>query len=124
MPEDHIEVFVERSFEAAHRLAKLPPDHKCHGLHGHHYIVRVFCTGPVDPETGFVIDYGDIKAALDPLVKKVDHSMLNDELDMEQPSTENLARWFWDGLADALGGKLERIEIRETDSNGCIYRRY
>jgi len=120
---ENIEVFVERSFEAAHSLTLLPKGHKCHGVHGHHYVVRVFCSGPVDPMTGFVIDYGNIKVVLDPLIERVDHSFLNDELCMPQPSTELLARWLWDELVGALDDKLDRIEIRETNSNGCVYRR-
>jgi len=124
MSEEHVEVFVERSFEAAHSLTLLPKEHKCNGVHGHHYELKVVCSGPVDPETGFVIDYGDIKKVLDPLIRRVDHSMLNDELRMEQPSTENIARWFWDELARRGLTLLDRIEIRETDSNGCIYRKH
>jgi len=121
MSEEVFKVFVERSFEAAHSLGMLPPTHKCHGVHGHHYTIRVYCTGPVD-ERGFVIDYGDIKEALDPLIKRVDHSFLNEELAMEQPSTENLARWFWFELSTQIGHVLDHIEIRETNSNGCIYK--
>ena len=120
---EHIEVFTERTFEAAHSLGALPDDHKCHGLHGHHYRVRVYCSGPVDPETGFVIDYADIKAPLDNLIKIVDHSYLNEVLLMDAPTTENIARWFWGALELKLGKLLDRIEIFETNSNGCVYKK-
>lgn len=125
MKEEWVEVFVERSFEAAHSLSKLPPKHKCHGLHGHHYTVKVVCAGHVNPKTGFVIDYGEIKKPLDLIIKRLDHSYLNDLLNMDQPSTENLARFFWDALKHQFGERgelLDRIEVRETPSSGCVYR--
>ena len=73
-----IEIFKEFSFEAAHRLPNVPPGHKCERLHGHSFHVRVTVRGPVDPGTGWVMDFGDLKAAFRPLHDRLDHRYLND----------------------------------------------
>lgn len=115
-----MEIFKEFSFEAAHRLLNLPETHKCHRLHGHSYRVRVFVRGPIAPETGWVIDFAEIKKAMAPIVERVDHQFLNDVEGLGHPTTENLARWIWHHLHPGLPG-LARLEVWETDSSGCVY---
>lgn len=115
-----MEIFKEFRFEAAHRLSNLPPTHKCHRLHGHSYTVRVVVRGPVSPETGWVMDFADIKLAIAPLIEQLDHQYLNEVEGMGIPTTENLARWVWRRLAPALPG-LARLEVSETESSGCTY---
>jgi len=73
-----MEIFKEFSFEAAHNLPFVPEGHKCGRLHGHSYRVEVHATGPVDPLTGWLMDFGDIKAAFKPLLNELDHYYLND----------------------------------------------
>jgi len=115
------EVFKEFRFEAAHQLTHLPPSHKCYRLHGHSYRVRVFVAGLVCPETGFVVDFAEIKEAMTPVLERLDHRLLNDIEDMSHPTTENLAAWIWGQLKPSLGG-LSKIEIWETATCGCVYR--
>lgn len=57
------EIYREFTFEAAHRLPNVPDGHKCSRLHGHSYRVEVHVTGTVGDDTGWVQDFGDIKAA-------------------------------------------------------------
>jgi 6-pyruvoyl tetrahydropterin synthase/QueD family protein len=59
-------------FEAAHDLPTFPPDHKCRRLHGHSFRFDVVVQGEVDPAKGYLIDYGDIKKAAEPLVKRLE----------------------------------------------------
>lgn len=64
-------------FEAAHRLSK--HDGKCKRLHGHSYKLAVSVRGPINPDTGFVVDFGYLKALVDDaIISKLDHQYLGD----------------------------------------------
>src|SRR6476659_3910227 len=89
-------------FEAANDLPTFSPDHKCRRLHGHSFRFDVIVEGEVDPARGYLIDYGDIKRAAEPLVKRLDHYYLNKIEGLENPTSENLARWIWDRLKPTL----------------------
>lgn len=115
-----MELFKEFTFEAAHRLPNVPPGHKCGRLHGHSFRVEVHVRGDVDPLTGWVMDFGDIKAAFQPLYDRLDHYYLNEIEGLENPTSEVLARWIWERLKPALP-VLTRIVVRETCTSGCIY---
>ncbi len=115
-----MQIFKEFSFEAAHLLPNLPADHKCRRLHGHSYHVTVHVEGPLGEETGWVMDFADIKAAFNPLYDTLDHRYLNEIPGLENPTSENIARWIWQRLKPALPG-LCRIDIRETCTSGCSY---
>lgn len=115
-----MEVFKEFCFEAAHWLPGVPPTHKCHRLHGHSYRLRVIIRGDVSSETGFVIDFADIKSAVKPTLDRVDHHLLNEVEGLSNPTSEVLVRWLWSQLLPALPG-LARLELWETVSAGCSY---
>ena len=59
-------LFKDFTFEAAHRLPHVPEGHKCGRLHGHSFMVRLEITGEVDPHTGWIIDFAELKAAFKP----------------------------------------------------------
>ena len=115
-----MEVFREFTFEAAHRLPNVPAGHKCARLHGHSFRVEVHVEGDVDPETGMVIDFADLKAAFAPLHERLDHHYLNEVDGLENPTSENLARWIWDRLDGAI--PLSGVVVRETCTSGVAYR--
>ena len=115
------EIYREFTFEAAHRLPNVPDGHKCSRLHGHSYRVEVHITGTVGAETGWVRDFGEIKAAFKPLEDRLDHFFLNDIEGLENPTSEVLAKWIWDRLVVDLPD-LSTIQVRETCTSGCIYR--
>ncbi len=104
------------SFEAAHSLPHLPEGHKCRNLHGHSYVIEVFCQGPLD-QRGFVVDYADISAAVDPIIKRLDHQNLNDILPFST-TAENLAAWLWPYVFNVLPS-LVRIDVHET-AKTCV----
>jgi len=106
-------------FEAAHRLIRVPPEHKCARLHGHSFRVEVSVRGPVDPEAGWFIDYAEIDAAWKPLHQLLDHRYLNEIPGLENPTSELLARFIWERLAGLPG--LSRVAIRETCESCCEY---
>jgi 6-pyruvoyltetrahydropterin/6-carboxytetrahydropterin synthase len=114
-----VDVFREFTFEAAHRLPHVPDGHKCGRLHGHSYRVEVHVRGDVDPVSGMVIDFADIKAAFKPLEDRLDHHYLNEVEGLDNPTSENLARWVWKHLEGAI--PLSRIVVRETCTSGVAY---
>ena len=116
-----MDLFAEFSFEAAHRLPNVAPDHKCARLHGHSFNVRVTVTGPVDPKLGWVIDFADVKHAFAPLHAQLDHYYLNEIEGLENPTSEVLAMWLWERLKPQLS-MLSAVEVRETCTVGCVYR--
>ena len=115
-----MEVFSEFTFEAAHRLPNVPEGHKCSRLHGHSYRVEVHVRGEVDAHTGMVVDFADIKAAFKPVHDCLDHYYLNEVPGLENPTSENVARWIWDRL-DGSRLRLSRIVVRETCTSGASY---
>jgi 6-pyruvoyltetrahydropterin/6-carboxytetrahydropterin synthase len=116
-----MQIFREFRFEAAHSLPHAPEGHKCRRLHGHSYRLFVHVEGPVSPTTGWVVDFADIKQAVDPLIQQLDHHFLNDIPGLEQSTVENLARWLWPRLKHAVPG-LAKIVLWETATSGCEYR--
>jgi 6-pyruvoyltetrahydropterin/6-carboxytetrahydropterin synthase len=116
-----MELFKDFTFEAAHRLPKAPPGHKCARLHGHSFRLRVHVEGEVDPETGWVIDFADIAEAMAPMLHDLDHTYLNEIDGLENPTSERIAVWIWDRLQPVLP-QLSSLVIRETCTAGCVYR--
>ncbi len=115
-----MEIYKEFTFEAAHRLPHVPEGHKCARLHGHSFYVRVYVEGDVDPQTGWVMDFYELKVAFKPILERLDHYYLNDIPGLENPTSENLSRWIWHELKPTLP-LLSKLEVKETCTSGCIY---
>lgn len=115
-----MDIYKKFSIEAAHRLPNVPPGHKCARLHGHSFQIEIHVSGSVDPQSGWVMDFGDIKRAFAPICEQIDHHYLNDVPGLENPTSENLARWLWQKLKPTLP-LLSRIVIQETCTSGCEY---
>ncbi|MEI8696976.1 MAG: 6-carboxytetrahydropterin synthase QueD [Mesorhizobium sp.] len=101
------------TFEAAHRLPNVPSTHRCHRMHGHSYRVELTLQGPVDPVTGFVVDFFDVEAAFEPVLRQLDHHTLNEVKDLENPTAELISVWIWDRLKPGLGN-LTQVKVFET----------
>jgi 6-pyruvoyltetrahydropterin/6-carboxytetrahydropterin synthase len=108
-------------FESAHFLPNVPPEHKCRRMHGHSFRATIRVTGPVDPATGWVMDYADIAAAFEPLRLALDHRSLNDVDGLANPTSENVARWIWERLKPTLP-LLSAVTVHETCTANCTYR--
>ncbi|MEM1080154.1 MAG: 6-carboxytetrahydropterin synthase QueD [Pseudomonadota bacterium] len=115
-----MEVFKEFEIEASRRLPLLPANHKCSRLHGHSFRVSIHVAGPIDEQTGWVLDFADIHRAFQPIYDQLDHAYLNDIVGLDNPTSEHLARWIWQRLADLLPG-LSKVVVRETSTSGCVY---
>ncbi|MCB1690618.1 MAG: 6-carboxytetrahydropterin synthase QueD [Halioglobus sp.] len=116
-----MEIYKEFHFEAAHRLPNVPDGHKCARLHGHSFQVRLVVTGEAPEPSGWVMDFAELKSAFNPLYDQLDHRYLNDIPGLENPTSENIARWIWDRLKPDVP-LLSEVEIRETCTSGCVYR--
>ncbi len=114
------EIWREFGFEAAHRLPHVPDGHKCARLHGHSYRVRVYASAPLDAKLGWVRDFADISAAVEPVRAALDHYYLNEVAGLENPTSENIARYVWDRTKPRLP-ELCRVEVMETCTSGTRY---
>jgi 6-pyruvoyltetrahydropterin/6-carboxytetrahydropterin synthase len=123
-------------FNSAHRLYNPTKSQKWnvehYGLctnphwHGHNYVLEVTVRGAPDPETGYIMDLGELKRILHTaVVDKCDHRNLNDEVDFLRgviPSTENLVIAFWNEIAPYItAGWLHCVRLYETPRNFAEY---
>lgn len=115
-----MEIFKSFTLEAAHRLPHVPAGHKCARLHGHSFRVDVHVGGEPGAETGWILDFADLKAAFKPIFERLDHNYLNDIPGLENPTSERLAQWIWRELKPALP-QLTRLVVHETCTSGCVY---
>lgn len=81
--------------DAAHRLTGVPGTHPCSRLHGHSFRVDVYVAGNVSEDSGWVMDFAEVKEAFRPLHEQLDHRYLNEIEGLENPTCENIARWIW-----------------------------
>src|SRR5258705_4899638 len=117
-----VELTRDYTFEAAHRLPLLPPEHKCYRMHGHSFRVGITVAGEIDPAMGWLVDYADITAKVEPvLMRELDHRALNDVPGLENPTSEMLCLWLWRRFAPELPG-LAAITVHETCAARCTYR--
>ncbi len=131
-----MKVCRRETFNAAHRLHNPSFSDekntvifdKCNNpnYHGHNYVLETFVDGPIDPETGYVIDLKVLSDLInEEVLEAFDHRNLN--LDCPEfanliPTAENIAVVIWNKLRVRLDAKFE-LEIRlwETDRNSVLY---
>lgn len=116
-------VFLEYSIDCAHFLPFVPDGHKCGKMHGHRYDIRLEIAGEPDRETGWIIDYADVKAISDPIIMGLDHKTLNEIPGLTNPTCENIVLYLTDYLQPKLP-ELAKIEVRETARAGVVWRRW
>ena len=116
-----MEVFKEFTFEAAHRLPRVPEGHKCGRLHGHSFRVRLVLEGPMHDELDWLVDFAEVKAAFKPLYEQLDHNYLNDIEGLSNPTSERIAVWIWERMKPLLP-ELAEVIVHETCTAGSAYR--
>ena len=120
------------TFAAAHILCRPDWDDArnrevfgaCAGDHGHNYVVEVTVSGPVDPETGMVINLKQVDTLLRrELIEKVDHKHLNRDVDFLHgviPTAENVAQLAFERLAPVFApARLVRLRLVESENNSA-----
>ena len=115
-----MDIFKTFRIEAAHRLPNVPAGHKCARLHGHSFAIELQVSGDLGAESGWVMDFADLKQAFQPLYERLDHHYLNEVEGLENPTSERLAVWIWERLKPALP-QLSAVTVHETCTSGCRY---
>ncbi len=125
MTRANYEISIETMFSASHQLrgykAPLEP------LHGHNFRVEVFVATDADalPVSGYVMDFLELEERLKEVVAPYDHRHLNDlpPFDELNPTTENMARFFFEELAKKLpdGVSLRRVRVWEAPTYSATY---
>jgi len=115
-----MDIFKIFQIEAAHHLPKVPAGHPCARLHGHSFRVEVHVSGDVDPTSGWVMDFAELKTAFAPVFAQLDHNYLNDVPGLDNPTSERLAVWIWERLKPGLP-VLSKVVVHETCTSGCAY---
>lgn len=113
-------VFKRFTFDSAHFLPNVPDGHKCKEIHGHTYHLTVHIEGELDKNLGWVMDFADLKHVIVPIVKSLDHKLLNNLEGLENPTCERIAVWIWDQIKPQLP-QLVKVELYETPTSGAIY---
>lgn len=107
--------YVKKTIEisAAHQL-ELDYESKCRQLHGHNWMITVWCRAKELNENGMVTDFTEVKRLLK---KTLDHKVLNDILPFN-PTAENIARWVTEQVPNCY-----RAEVEESQGNIAIYEK-
>ena len=113
-------LYKQFTFDAAHFLPNLSDGHPCKQLHGHTYHLTITIEGDVQSPEGWVLDFKELKKATEPVLKLVDHQLLNNIEGLDNPTSELLTIWLWNKIKPALQ-QLKRIELKETPGSGVIY---
>ncbi len=113
-------IYKQFTFDSAHFLPNVPEGHKCREMHGHTYLLTLFAEGPVKHPEGWVMDFGDIKNIMRPIIDILDHHLLNDVPGLENPTAELLAIWLWNKVKPLMP-LLKKIELKETPTSGVSY---
>jgi 6-pyruvoyltetrahydropterin/6-carboxytetrahydropterin synthase len=131
------QVWVEESFSAGHALRGYRG--KCENVHGHNYKVRVTLEGTALNSIGLLCDFKDLKDAIHMTIRKLDHQFINDvpPFTEQNPSAENLARFFHDEVARLLEKQMasppangnppsapcrvQQVTVWETDTTTATY---
>jgi 6-pyruvoyltetrahydropterin/6-carboxytetrahydropterin synthase len=94
--------------------------------HGHNYTLDVTIRGPIDPQTGMVIDLGELKRVVgETVVDRFDHAELGADSIFrgKVPTTENLAIAVWELLVPKLGAdRLWQVRVWEDPTLYVDYR--
>lgn len=106
--------YVKKRMEisAAHKL-ELDYESKCQNVHGHNWVVTIYCRAEKLDGNGMVFDFTHLKAKVHNIL---DHHNLN-EIMACNPTAENIARW----IADTIGPKCWRVDVQESEGNTATY---
>jgi len=115
----HYRIWKELTLDSAVRLARAPQGDPRRRIHGHTYTLRLHLHAPLDQVMGWTIDFGDVKAAFDPIFRRLDHHPLHELPGVADTDTASLARWIRAQAAPLLPS-LDRIDLYQTRGSGVI----
>ena len=109
-------------FHAARFLPNLNEEHICKKIHGHTFNITIYIKNKIIDKTGFVIDFFDIDEIFNKtIMPTIDHKLLNEIDDLENPTSELLTIWIWNKLKNKLPS-LYKIKLSEDHGTGIIYK--
>lgn len=113
-------VSAVQHFSAAHSLREYQG--KCENLHGHNYKVEVELKGMALSKSGMVVDFTDLRSALDKILSRLDHKHLNDikPFDKINPTAENIAKLIYEEML--LKFNTQKVKVHHVivwESEGC-----
>lgn len=114
--------YVSKRMEIAgcHHL-NLPYESKCSNLHGHNWIVTVYCKSDKLTNYGMIVDFAKIKSNIHGYL---DHGNLNNLLPTINPTAENIAKWICDKVTDLCEvGECYKVTVQESEGNVATYER-
>lgn len=114
-------IYKDFTFEAAHFLPDAAAGHPNARVHGHSFRVRVTVEGWPDAETGYVVHFDDLSAAVADARDALDHRLLNEVDGLAAPTLERIAEWLWNRLANRVPGLAEITVARDSCHEGCVY---
>ena len=105
--------YIKKRLEVStsHKL-NLSYESKCQNLHGHNWIIYVYCKGEKLNQDGMLLDFTHIKKNIH---EKLDHKNLNEVLDFN-PTAENIAKWIVDTLPLCY-----KATVIESENNEATY---
>jgi len=115
-----MQIFKQFTFDSAHFLPHVPDGHKCKEIHGHTYRLTVYVEGELEKNLEWVMDFAEMKNVIDPVVKSIDHKLLNNISGLENPTCEIIAVWLWNKIKPEVP-LLTKIELHETPTSGAVY---
>ena len=90
--------------------------------HGHNYILEAYIEGPIEPESGMIINLVDVDDLLKKVTQPLDHRHLNFDVDYFQhhvPTTENIAQYCFQQLSELLNEwkelKMTKLRLFENE---------
>lgn len=115
-----IEIKKSFSIESARFLPNLPKSHPCAHTHGHSFKITLRLQGPLNASIGWLVDYNDIAKIAHPVLKKIDHKLLNEVPGLANPTTENITIWLYEKLKRSLP-ELVQVTVSETSDTECSF---
>ena len=112
--------YVSKRMEiaGAHRLT-LPYESKCQNLHGHNWIITVYCKAQELTKYGMIVDFAKIKKEIH---GTLDHANINEVLPNINPTAENMAKWICDKVTDLCEvGYCYKVTVQESEGNIATY---